>query len=484
MNSILAELVKSGILLWMLAYLLRNTFKYKAGNIKGWYFILAGIALLLSGSLAAIVSQYLRHNEPFLALDSGPLVHLENIGYVSGLALLALGLFRWIPGVLDAAVIKENTRNNAVLQQVIDLLPGFISAKDEHGQLLFANKALTDTYGINTAALSSKSKSSLLANKEIIQSLSDSEVSLLRSGEQKLVHQEKIIDKDGNTRLLQTIKTPYQVAETNAPALLFISVDITDSRLFEIQRAKLNKKLIEIRKPHAHDELTVSIGHDFASALSGIMLAARLLQKPERNLDARGLEFVDLIVSTSQRAIDLANKSAAYTKQNDEQPKMVDIVGIVQHAAALLDGELEQQVSISTKKQKKNSTVIGNSSALLNLFVQLGLNTADLVRNEGKISFVLSYKQLSQAFCDASSFDITPGDFLEIVLHNTASHALRLDDQIIFNPGDGQHEQIKLERLESLKIVIREHKGALEDNGNEQTDAIFCVYLPLLINQP
>jgi PAS domain S-box-containing protein len=483
MNIILVELVKSGILLGLLAYLLRITFKHKANNNNGWGFIVLGFILLFFGSLVAIVGIYPRQSESFLSPNSTLMFYLESIAYISGFALLAAGLLKWLPGVRDALEIKKNTRkNSAPFQQIADLLPGLISAKDENGAFLFANLAFKKAYGTRGQTLARKVKPILSERYEETNGLSEAERKTLQSSNHKFIPLEQITDLDGNIRFLQTIQIPFQLVESNTPALLSMSVDITERKHFEQQLDHLQNKLDLMNRTDAVDDLSMGIGHDFNSALSGIMLAARLLKKPDKNLDARSLEFADLIISTSERAIDLSNKAFAHTTEQDDQPKMIDIVNLIQQAVTLLDEEMDQNILIANDCHTKNATVIGNSAALLKVFTYLGLKNAYSTPKANQIAFTLNTKQLKQAFCDNSAFDITAGRFIEIAIHYSGTDKQQDTAQIIFDNPYAPHAYNGNEFGEIYKI-IHKHKGAIVKVNDNNEDSLFVVYLPLLTAQ-
>lgn len=115
----------------------------------------------------------------------------------------------------------------AYLRQIIDLIPGFIFAKDRNGRFTLVNKALADAYGTTVEALTGRLESEFSPNLEEAAYFHAADVAIMDSLQEKLIPQEKITDAAGNVRWLQTIKRPIIDKHGVSNEIMGVATDIT-----------------------------------------------------------------------------------------------------------------------------------------------------------------------------------------------------------------------------------------------------------------
>ena len=135
--------------------------------------------------------------------------------------------------ITDRVLSEQRSRNNEqLLQLVVDTVPHYVYAKNREGAFIFANQY--------TATQSGFSSPTELVGNSPLQSAPDAdqaeksremELEVLNTGVPLLDIEEKIIDWQGKTHLVQTSKLRFALPETNEPAVLCVSVDITDRKM-------------------------------------------------------------------------------------------------------------------------------------------------------------------------------------------------------------------------------------------------------------
>jgi len=161
MSDVILEIVRSVILLGIIAYLI-NVGRGRAElSQKGWWLIITGFLLLLFGSVVDITDNFESLNK-FIVIGNTPTqAFLEKmVGFLGGFFVLAIGLVRWIPTITAVGEIKslvkklehakaEMEDRNRLLQLIYDNIPVMISLYSPENEILFANKALEETLGWN-----------------------------------------------------------------------------------------------------------------------------------------------------------------------------------------------------------------------------------------------------------------------------------------------------------------------------------------------
>jgi PAS domain S-box-containing protein len=120
-----------------------------------------------------------------------------------------------------------------LLRLITNLVPHGIFAKDAAGRHIFANATLAEMAGLSIEEILGKNDFELVMDKAQAEAYRADDLAVIKSGNKKFILEEKRTDLSGRTRILQTIKIPFKVAETGEPAVLGVCMDITDRKLAE-----------------------------------------------------------------------------------------------------------------------------------------------------------------------------------------------------------------------------------------------------------
>jgi PAS domain S-box-containing protein len=123
----------------------------------------------------------------------------------------------------DSLIMSEKR-----LRQIIDLVPHFIFAKDVNGKFILINKAVADAYGTTVEGLTGKTDADFAKSEEEVIHFRKDDNEVIKSGKPKIIPEEPITDASGLTRKLNTVKIPFTFSGTSLPAILGVSVDITE----------------------------------------------------------------------------------------------------------------------------------------------------------------------------------------------------------------------------------------------------------------
>jgi PAS domain S-box-containing protein len=161
-----------------------------------------------------------------IADSASPIMNKE--GEITGVVLV----FR---DVTEEYAIQEQLKlNEGRLRQVIDIVPHFIFAKDENGLYLFANKALADHYHTTPENMVGLTDDDLIPDKELTAHIKSEDQKVIKSGKRIVTNHDKILSPDGDIIYLQTTKIPFLTSDKEKPAVLGVSVNITDMKISEL----------------------------------------------------------------------------------------------------------------------------------------------------------------------------------------------------------------------------------------------------------
>ncbi len=123
--------------------------------------------------------------------------------------------------------------NERGLRQLIDLDPHFIFAKDADGRYILANKAMADKYHLSVDEFIGKTDADFPVSPENIARFREEDLEVIRSGKPKHIPEESVRETNGTTRILSTTKIPFTYSDADTPAVLGVSVDITEFKQVE-----------------------------------------------------------------------------------------------------------------------------------------------------------------------------------------------------------------------------------------------------------
>ena len=231
----------------------------------------------------------------------------SSVGHLVIMDTRPLDTSRTDPSILElfadrAAAELERTRASAELEQsearlrqVIDLAPCFIFAKDSESRYILANQAVADAFGTTIQGIIGKSDWELASSPEEAESYRHDDQQVIDSGEAKVRFEETITDTTGRKRHLQTTKIRFHTGDTGQPAVLGVSMDVTEQRRAEeALRAVVKGTAATLGKAFfrslaQHLALALNTQYAVVAEFHGQMVRTRAVWAGDQFLD--GLEY-------------------------------------------------------------------------------------------------------------------------------------------------------------------------------------------------
>lgn len=170
-------------------------------------------------------------------------------------------------------------RHSEHLRLVIDTVPAYIYAKDDSGHFILVNRLFARVFGVEPEEVTGKTNEDYGATPEETARFLEEDREILRSGKPLFVPEERAPRPDGSPGWFQTTKIPYRHPDWERPAILGVSIDVTDRH----DQAEAMRRMAQ------HDSLTGLANRALFSELLGKALA---VTRREKNRLA--LLFIDL----------------------------------------------------------------------------------------------------------------------------------------------------------------------------------------------
>ncbi|MGD9007464.1 MAG: response regulator [Desulfobacteraceae bacterium] len=166
-------------------------------------------------------------------------------------------------------------------------------------------------------------------------------------GYRKISHEQKGQDSEGNTIWFQIITTPIEDGMGQITAALELVLPITERKLAQEKQNKMAIQLEKARKTEAIATLAGGIAHQFNNSLAAIVGNTELLDHDFGEIVDID-EFIQPILSASQRMARLTDQLLAYAHGGKYRPRSADMLEVIQTTLTLIKHTIPEPVKIKT----------------------------------------------------------------------------------------------------------------------------------------
>ncbi|SIR83573.1 PAS domain S-box protein [Natronorubrum thiooxidans] len=208
------------------------------------------------------------------------------------------------------------------LQQIIDLVPDMLFVKNRDGEYILANETTATYYDRPRSAVEGKTDVELLPDTEQARQFHQDDIAVIDSGEPMHGSEEALTTADGETRILQTTKLPYEIAGTGDAAVLGYARDVTELKEYERQ--------LETQRDNL-EVLNQVVRHDIRNDLQLVLAYAEML---EEVVDEAGREYVDQVLASARDAVAITETARDVSEvmlQADTEPTQVRLRYTLEH---------------------------------------------------------------------------------------------------------------------------------------------------------
>jgi signal transduction histidine kinase/DNA-binding response OmpR family regulator len=302
---------------------------------------------------------------------------------------------------------------------------------------------------------------------------------------QRLAADRQVLGFEASARLRSgTVKRLllYAFLDASEQVIDGFSVDATELRQAEAERAKVLEQLHQSQKMDALGQLAGGVAHDFNNLLGGIIGATELILAPDAELaPAKRDGYLNMILAAGNRAADLTRKLLAFSRIGPKEDRNVDVLRSLRDTVEILQRTLDKGIAIELENQAGHAVVLGDDSMLQNVFMNMGINASHAMPGGGRLTFTLRNLYLDEFFCASSPYDLVPGTFLEIEVRDSGCGMTPEVQKRIFEPffttkAPGQGTGLG---LAAAYGTIRDHHGAITVYSEVGVGTAFHLYLPL-----
>jgi signal transduction histidine kinase/ActR/RegA family two-component response regulator len=282
---------------------------------------------------------------------------------------------------------------------------------------------------------------------------------------------------DGALRWIHARAFPVRDASGKVYRSAGVAEDITDRKLEETERSRLQWQLQQSQKLEALGTLTGGIAHDFNNILAAILGNVELLRQdiaPEH--PARG--SVDEIASAGRRARELVARLLSFSRPAEPKRTSFQVQTVVEEAVRLMRAALPASVDLQAQLSGTPTPIEGDPSSVHQVALNLITNAWHALQGEaGRIEV-----QLAECRVDSSlqrrSPELRAGSYVRLSVRDTGTGIQPDAMSRLFEPFFTTKQQGSGLGLAIVHGIVRSHGGAILVDSVPGHGSTFHVYLP------
>ncbi|MFQ3598225.1 MAG: PAS domain S-box protein [Chloroherpetonaceae bacterium] len=362
-------------------------------------------------------------------------------------------------------LMEEQLREQAKLLEVTH---DAIIVVDENDIILFWNNGAERLYGWKREDALGNRKADLLFDNKEFKHHFEAQAKVFETGEWSgELHQRT---REGKKVIVQSRRTLLDSIGNQPRKVLIVNTDITEKKQLEAQLFR-NQRVENIGM------IASGIAHDMNNVLTPIMASLEML-KQQLN-DEKSRKRISMLESSAHRGKALMEQILLFARGQEGEMSVLDLRQVIKDIANLIEQTFPKNISVVVSVERNLSLIMGDSTQLHQVLLNLVVNARDAMPNGGKITISLAPVSVSAA--DArTNIDATPGNFLLLTVSDTGTgipqeHLDKIFDPFFTTKPEGKGTGLGLSTVLS---IIRAHKGFVEIDSTESVGTSFKLYLP------
>lgn len=376
----------------------------------------------------------------------------------------------------EAALQESEERFRAIFETAQDSI--FI--KNLNLEYMLINPAMERLFGTNAEELVGRTDGELFG-EEAAKHIEEVDRRVL-GGE--VVMEEDTKPVDDVPRTFHVVKVPMRDDAGNIVGLCGIARDITERRVAEEERARLEEQVHQAQKMDSIGLLAGGVAHDLNNLLSPILGYGEILLEDAGD-DSDQRESLEEIVKAGRRARDLVRQLLAFSRKQTLEFKHIDLNLLLTRFEKLLRHTIREDVTIDLALDELPLYIRGDIGHLEQVVMNLAINAQDAMPSGGKLDIASSRMELEQPL-DGEHGPGDPGAYALLTIRDTGCGIDAASREHLFEPfyTTKSKDQGTGLGLATVYGIVKQHGGHITVDSEPEHGTVFRIYLPMMDDPP
>ncbi|TMH87434.1 MAG: PAS domain S-box protein [Betaproteobacteria bacterium] len=392
---------------------------------------------------------------------------LTSAAMLALIALAAWGLAR-----RERALQRKQRQFRAMIEHSSD---GVILTRPETG-IFYASPGLERMLGYTIEDLREREPYELL-HPDHVEATRSRRSQMMHSPGKVVTVETMVRHKDGSWRWIENTVSNL-LEEPSVRALVMNFRDITERKLADAERSRLEQRLRQAQKMEAVGRLAGGIAHDFNNILGGILGYAEMLVE-QTAAGSPFKRYAQNVLTAANRARGLVDQILAYSRSQRGKRVAVDLSRIVAETLELVRGSLDPGISLEAKLPAAPLQVFGDATQLHQVVMNLCTNAIQAMGGKGTLRVTLETAEVG-AERSLAHGTVVPGTYARLAVEDTGTGMDEATLGRIFEPFFTTKEVGKGTGLGLALVygIITDASGAIDVASAPGRGTAFTIYMP------
>ncbi len=275
---------------------------------------------------------------------------------------------------------------------------------------------------------------------------------------------------------------PVRDDEGTIVGLQGVTVDVSDRRLAEEEKQRLERLLIQSQKMDAVGQLAGGIAHDFNNLLTALKLQVQAIHDEPALADAVTVGLRD-IEGEIDRAATLTRQLLMFSRRQAMDLRPIELNQLVAGFLRMLGRLIGELVTLQFEEAKESMPLLGDSGMLEQVIMNLVVNARDAMPEGGTVT-VRTRRVTVAADAVNRRPEARPGEFVEVEVTDTGKgippeHAERIFEPFFTTKEAGKGTGLG---LATAYGIVAQHGGWIDVDSEIGVGTTVRVRLPLAMH--
>jgi len=283
----------------------------------------------------------------------------------------------------------------------------------------------------------------------------------------------------GETRYWEYRNT-LRTEGVDVPIVRGMAHDITERKLAEAERKKLEAQLRQAQKMESVGLLAGGVAHEFNNLLQGIMGYVEILQM-DLGTDSSHGRKLEKVYQAGKRAADLTHQLLAFSRRQTLFPVCMDLNPLIQDLMKLLKPIIGANIDLRFIPAAGLGTVYADKRQIEVVLMNLCINARDVMPQGGQLIIETENVDIGEAYCREHESTLR-GRYAMIRITDTGHGMDDATRAHIFDPffttkGVGEGTGLGLAMVYG---IVKQHTGMIDIYSEINKGTSFEIYLPIV----